>query len=144
MTPDDLTLLQNLWQRLVGSRLDAEKLADRIRHDGGLDTADITLPVVRDLLAGTCTRDATPIRWAMSELLAFYAALARDPSSDFADGPRIAACWFAIVVGSDLVAAEDDGFDRSHLDAILERLGPRLTAEEFSCLLRKVYGPPQN
>lgn len=68
----DVDFYRQLWERLVGHEFIPQKLADRLRVDGGVDIEDLSNANVLDLIEGRFSGPWSEVAFTSSELLASY------------------------------------------------------------------------
>ncbi len=74
MDSNDRNLLASLWQRLAGREFSTERLAQRLRRDGGHDISSLSDADLVNLIEGRFAGDWHEPAFAFSEILACYSA----------------------------------------------------------------------
>ena len=69
---NDVEFYRQLWERLVGGNFSPQKLADRLRLDGGIDIDNLSNASVLDLIEGVYSGPWSEVAFTSSELLASY------------------------------------------------------------------------
>ncbi|MGH8589482.1 MAG: hypothetical protein ACREXX_09160 [Gammaproteobacteria bacterium] len=68
----DVNFYRQLWERLVDREFTSQKLADRLRADGGVDIENLSNGNVLDLIEGRFSGPWSEVAFTASELLASY------------------------------------------------------------------------
>ena len=69
---EDLAFYRQLWERLVGGEFTVEKLARRIRMDGGIDIENLSDSDLLELIEGRFSGPWVEAAFSFSETLATY------------------------------------------------------------------------
>ena len=95
----DLDFYRELWERLAGDSFSTQKLAQRLRADGGVDIQDLSHADVLSLIEGRYRGSWAEVSFAASELLATYSVAGGIESGEQVVGWVFAAFAFADAVG---------------------------------------------
>jgi len=68
----DITFYRELWERLSGTDFTAQKLAERVRVDGGIDIRDLSESDVLALIEGSFSGSWKSAAFSFSEMLDSY------------------------------------------------------------------------
>jgi len=134
---NDIKLYAGLWRRLTGEEFSDEKLAARIRNDGGVDIHNLSDDDVLALIRGTSTAPAKEVLFTFGEMLATYSV------EGGIDTPEQIVSWvFTAFVISDAVRAGLTDWD-FHFDNFMNgylAIRSQLEIDESVAVMTRIFG----
>ena len=132
----DAAFYRQLWVRLMGDEFTAQKLADRIRVDGGVDIENLSTSDVFELIEGRFSGSWSEVAFSFSEILASYSAPGGIESGEQIVGWVFAAFVIAEAIKEDKTDWEFE-FDKFINGFLVVR--DKLETEESIYIFQRVF-----
>jgi hypothetical protein len=132
----DMDFYRQLWERLVGHEFTPQKLADRLRVDGGVDIENLSAADVIDLIEGRFSGSWSEVAFSFSEILASYSVPGGIQSPE-----QIVGWVFAAFVIADAIKKNEADWELEFNKVINGFLAVRDKLETDECIfiLQRVF-----